>query len=105
MKSWENIWCKSYACLHIELLTEVCLFRALVYIQRYVADLRSAWPVLVVCGVIAPFLLSVAWLLLVRYFVGVVAWITIVLFNVLMIAVTVFFYIKGVRLLLASSER
>jgi hypothetical protein len=64
-------------------------------IQRYVADLGRAWPVLVVCGGIAPFILSMFWLLIVRFFVGVVTWLTVILTNIFALAITVFFYIKG----------
>ncbi|KAG0559037.1 hypothetical protein KC19_10G073600 [Ceratodon purpureus] len=64
-------------------------------VKRYIADLGRAWPVLVVCGGIAPLLLSIAYLILVRYFVGVLTWLTIILLNVLTILVTLFFYIKA----------
>jgi choline transporter-like protein 2/4/5 len=64
-------------------------------IQRYIADLGRAWPVLVVCGGIAPLLLSITWLILVRYFVGVITWLTIILLNVVALFVTLFFYVKG----------
>jgi hypothetical protein len=49
----------------------------------------------VVCGGIAPLLLSVTWLILVRYFVGVITWLTIILLNVFTLLVTLFFYIKA----------
>eukprot|EP00250_Pteridium_aquilinum_P017010 c23411_g2_i1 orf=307-2409(-) len=64
-------------------------------IKRYAADLGRAWPVLVVCGGIAPLVLSVLWLLIVRYFVGVITWITVALLNVLALGVTIFLYIKA----------
>jgi choline transporter-like protein 2/4/5 len=64
-------------------------------LQRYIADLGRAWPVLVVCGGIAPLVLSIAYLILVRYFVGVLTWLTIILLNILTLLVTLFFYIKG----------
>jgi choline transporter-like protein 2/4/5 len=64
-------------------------------IQRYIADLGRALPVLVVCGGIVPLLLSITWLILVRYFVGVITWLTIILLNVVALFVTLFFYVKG----------
>lgn len=64
-------------------------------LQRYIADLGRAWPVLVVCGGIAPLLLAVTWLIIIRYFVGVMTWLTIILLNVVTLFVTLFFYIKG----------
>jgi choline transporter-like protein 2/4/5 len=42
-----------------------------------------------------PLLLSITWLILVRYFVGVITWLTIILLNVVALFVTLFFYIKG----------
>jgi len=65
------------------------------YLQRYMADIGKAWPVLIVCGGLLPLFLSVIWLMMIRHFVAAMPWITVVLFNVLIIAVTMFFYIKG----------
>jgi choline transporter-like protein 2/4/5 len=59
------------------------------------ADIGKAWPVLIVCGGILPVFLSVIWLMMIRHFVTAMPWITVVLFNLLMISVTMFFYIKG----------
>eukprot|EP00249_Psilotum_nudum_P010325 c22474_g1_i1 orf=490-2595(-) len=66
-----------------------------VVLKRYAADLGKAWRVLVVCGGLSPLILSIVWLLIVRYFVGVMTWITIILLNILTLAVTLFFYIKA----------
>lgn len=64
-------------------------------LKRYVADMGKAWPVLIVCGGILPLFLSVIWLLMIRYFVAGMPWITVVLFNVLIISVTMFYYFKA----------
>lgn len=64
-------------------------------LKRYMADIGKAWPVLIVCGGILPLFLSVIWLMMIRHFVAAMPWITVVLFNVLIIAVTMFFYIKA----------
>ncbi|GBG82357.1 hypothetical protein CBR_g34641 [Chara braunii] len=64
-------------------------------LERYVADLGKAWVVLVVCGAIAPFVLSFAWLILVRYSARLTVWLTVFLVNVLAIAVMLLFYVKG----------
>ncbi|KAK2992977.1 hypothetical protein RJ640_004489 [Escallonia rubra] len=61
-------------------------------LKRYVADVGKAWPVLIVCGGIVPLFLSVIWLLLIRHFVTGMPWITVFLFNVLIISVTMFYY-------------
>lgn len=64
-------------------------------LKRYMADIGKAWPVLIVCGGILPLFLSVIWLLLVRHFVSGMPWITVILFNILIISVTMFFYLKA----------
>ncbi|XP_057539519.1 choline transporter protein 1-like isoform X1 [Amaranthus tricolor] len=64
-------------------------------LKRYMADIGKSWPVLIVCGGILPLFLSVIWLLLIRHFVSGMPWITVVLFNILVISVTMFFYLKA----------
>ncbi|KAK1266504.1 hypothetical protein QJS04_geneDACA000496 [Acorus gramineus] len=64
-------------------------------LKRYVADIGKTWPVLIVCGGILPLFLSVIWLLMIRYFVAGMTWITVSVFNILIIGVTMFFYTKG----------
>ncbi|RAL45480.1 hypothetical protein DM860_014869 [Cuscuta australis] len=63
--------------------------------KRYVADVEKSWPVLIVCGGILPVFLSVIWLLMIRYLVTAMPWITVVLFNGLIISVTMFYYLKA----------
>jgi choline transporter-like protein 2/4/5 len=65
------------------------------FLQRYVADIGKSWPVLLVCGGLVPAFLSAIWLLMIRFFVAGMPWITVVVFNALVISVTMFFYIKG----------
>uniref|UniRef100_A0A1D1XZS3 Choline transporter-like protein n=1 Tax=Anthurium amnicola TaxID=1678845 RepID=A0A1D1XZS3_9ARAE len=64
-------------------------------LKRYVADIGKTWPVLIVCGAILPLFLSIIWLLMIRHFVSGMTWITVVLFNVLIISVTMLFYMKA----------
>ncbi|URE19049.1 Plasma-membrane choline transporter [Musa troglodytarum] len=64
-------------------------------LKRYVADVGKAWPVLIVCGGILPVFLSVIWLLMIRHFVAGMTWITVILFNALVISVTMFYYTKA----------
>ncbi|KAJ7948635.1 choline transporter-like protein 2 [Quillaja saponaria] len=64
-------------------------------LKRYMADIGKSWPVLIVCGGILPLFLSVIWLLLIRHFVAAMPWITVVLFNVLIVTVTMFYYLKA----------
>lgn len=75
-------------------VTEIWSFKY-VYLQRYVADIGKSWPVLIVCGGILPLFLSVIWLLMIRHFVSAMPCVTVVLFNLLMVSVTMFFYLKG----------
>jgi choline transporter-like protein 2/4/5 len=48
-----------------------------------------------VCGGILPLFLSVIWLLMIRHFVAGMPWITVILFNVLMISFTMLYYLKA----------
>ncbi|KAL3684879.1 hypothetical protein R1sor_002901 [Riccia sorocarpa] len=64
-------------------------------LKRYIADLGNGWPVLVVCGGIAPFLLAIVWLIFIRIFAGAVTWISILVLNLGVVAVTIYFYIKA----------
>lgn len=64
-------------------------------LKRYVADVGKAWPVLLVCGGILPLFLSVIWLLMIRHFVVGMPWVTVVLFNILIVSVTMFYYLKA----------
>ncbi|KAF3442528.1 hypothetical protein FNV43_RR16444 [Rhamnella rubrinervis] len=64
-------------------------------LKRYMADIGKSWPVLIVCGGILPLFLSVIWLLMIRHFVAAMPWITVSLFNILIISVTMFYYLKA----------
>ncbi|XP_021667165.2 choline transporter protein 1 isoform X3 [Hevea brasiliensis] len=64
-------------------------------LKRYMADIGKAWPVLIVCGGLLPLFLSVIWLLMIRHFVAAMPWITVALFDILIILVTMFSYLKA----------
>ena len=82
--------CNSYTFL------KLCAFFFVdIYLQRYAADIGKAWPVLIVCGGIIPLILSVIWLAMIQRLVAAMTWITVVLFDILVISVTMFFYLKG----------
>ncbi|KAH9650778.1 Choline transporter protein 1 [Citrus sinensis] len=72
-------------------------------LKRYMADIGKSWPVLIVCGGLLPLFLSVIWLLMIRHFVVAMPWITVALFNVLIISVTMFCYIKGASATLSDT--
>uniref|UniRef100_A0A7N2MAN6 Choline transporter-like protein n=1 Tax=Quercus lobata TaxID=97700 RepID=A0A7N2MAN6_QUELO len=64
-------------------------------LKRYMADIGKSWPVLIVCGGFLPLFLSVIWLLMIRHFVAAMPWVTVALFNVLIVSVTMFYYLKA----------
>ncbi|XP_064998544.1 choline transporter protein 1-like isoform X1 [Musa acuminata AAA Group] len=64
-------------------------------LKRYMADIWKAGPVLVVCGGILPLFLSIIWLLMIRHFVAGMTWITVILFNALVISVAMLYYRKA----------
>ncbi|KAM7250152.1 hypothetical protein ACFE04_022035 [Oxalis oulophora] len=64
-------------------------------LKRYMADIGKSWPVLIVCGGLFPLFLSVIWLLMIRHLVSAMPWITVVLFNILIISVTMLCYLKA----------
>ncbi|XP_050247510.1 choline transporter protein 1 [Quercus robur] len=64
-------------------------------LKRYMADIGKSWPVLIVCGGFLPLFLSVVWLLMIRHFVAAMPWVTVALFNVLIVSVTMFYYLKA----------
>ncbi|KAI4321876.1 hypothetical protein MLD38_035207 [Melastoma candidum] len=64
-------------------------------LKRYMADVGKSWPVLIVCGGLLPLFLSAIWLLLIRHFVAAMPWITVALFNILIVSVTMFYYLKA----------
>ncbi|XP_073274063.1 choline transporter protein 1 [Primulina huaijiensis] len=64
-------------------------------LKRYVADIGKSWPVLLVCGGFLPLFLSILWLLMIRHFVAGMPWITVILFDILIISVTMFYYLKA----------
>ncbi|WCJ32166.1 Choline transporter protein 1 [Euphorbia peplus] len=64
-------------------------------LKRYMADIGKSWPVLIVCGGLLPLFLSVIWLLMIRHFVSAMPWITVAVFDLLVISVTMLFYLKA----------
>ena len=90
---WSSI--KHYIIMHVLQSCRDLKFHKYFYMQRYMADIGKAWPVLIVCGGILPLFLSVIWLLMIRHFVAAMPWVTVVLFDVLIISGTMFFYLKG----------
>ena len=67
----------------------------LTQVERYIDDFQTGWKVLVLAGVVAPVVLSVLYLLVLRYFTGAFAYMILLTVNVLSIVVTIYFALKA----------
>ena len=54
-----------------------------------VADIMKAWAVILVCGLLGGVVFSMIWMLVLRYFTGIMAWATIGIVNLMFILTTV----------------
>ncbi|KAL5063597.1 hypothetical protein RYX36_025334, partial [Vicia faba] len=61
---------------------------------RYMADIGKTCPVLIVYGGILPLFLSMIWLILICHFVSAIPRIRVVFFDLLIVSVTMFYYLK-----------
>ena len=64
-------------------------------VERYIDDFTTGWKVVLVAGAVCPIVLSVAFLLFLRYFTKIFAYTTILLVNVLSIVVTIYLFLKA----------
>lgn len=62
---------------------------------RYMRDIATAWVPILVAGVGSTVILSYVWLFLLKFFAGVMAWLTIIVANIGMVALSVMFYMKA----------
>lgn len=67
----------------------------LMQIERYVNDLSVGWKVLVLAGVVAPIVLSIFYLVILRYFTGFFAYMILFSVNVFSLVVTLYFFLKA----------
>eukprot|EP00741_Cyanophora_paradoxa_P009626 tig00001542_g9324.t1 len=67
-------------------------------LNRYQADVAASWPVLIVTGILAPFVLGFIWLILLKYLAGFMVFLTILVFLGSLAAVTVIFFFKSGRI-------
>eukprot|EP00238_Polyblepharides_amylifera_P011393 CAMPEP_0196575494 /NCGR_PEP_ID=MMETSP1081-20130531/4961_1 /TAXON_ID=36882 /ORGANISM="Pyramimonas amylifera, Strain CCMP720" /LENGTH=668 /DNA_ID=CAMNT_0041893815 /DNA_START=86 /DNA_END=2092 /DNA_ORIENTATION=- len=65
------------------------------YLQDYVTDIYKAWAGILVCGVMGGMLLSLVWMVVLRYFAGCMAWTTVLLVNLLFIVITCLCAVKA----------
>ena len=61
--------------------------------ERYVADLMTAWAAVVVCGLVCPVVLSFLFLACMRYFTALFVWLTIILVNLVRRSLPSFVYV------------
>ena len=64
-------------------------------IQEYLEDLLKAWMVIVLCGFLGGLVFSIVWMTFLRYFAGCMAWVTVISFNVILIALTLYCALKA----------
>ena len=64
-------------------------------IQEYLEDLLKAWMVIVLCGFLGGLVFSIVYMTFLRYFAGCMAWVTVISFNVILIALTLYCALKG----------
>lgn len=64
-------------------------------LQDYLEDLMKAWVVIVVAGMLGGLIFSIVWMFFLRYFSGCMAWVTVVMTNLILIILTVYCGMKG----------
>eukprot|EP00899_Mesostigma_viride_P018836 jgi/Mesvir1/26954/Mv20673-RA.2 len=63
--------------------------------QRYIADLYNGWTVLAIAGLAAGVVISLLWIIFLRFFAGVMSWVGVFLVNALFILFTLVCYVKA----------
>ena len=71
------------------------LSQPLLVFERYFNDLRVSWKVILICGLALPLLFGFVWLCVMRVFAGLLTYLTLLLANLLAIAVTLVFFVKA----------
>ena len=64
-------------------------------VQDYLEDLLKAWQIIAFCGFGGGLVFSIVWMVFLRYFAGVMAWVTVVGVNLILIAVTAYCGMKA----------
>eukprot|EP00227_Mantoniella_beaufortii_P011672 CAMPEP_0197577324 /NCGR_PEP_ID=MMETSP1326-20131121/1998_1 /TAXON_ID=1155430 /ORGANISM="Genus nov. species nov., Strain RCC2288" /LENGTH=699 /DNA_ID=CAMNT_0043140379 /DNA_START=89 /DNA_END=2188 /DNA_ORIENTATION=+ len=64
-------------------------------LQDYLEDLIKAWVVIVVAGFLGGLIFSIIWMFFLRYFSGCMAWVTVLMTNLILIALTVYCGMKA----------
>ena len=63
--------------------------------MRYVNDVQKSWYLVMLCGLVLPMLLSAMWMVMLRYAAGVVVWLSVLVVNLALIAISVILWIKA----------
>ena len=63
--------------------------------KRYVNDVQKSWYLVMLCGLVLPMLLSAVWMVMLRYLAGVVVWVSVIVVNLALIALTVILWMKA----------
>jgi choline transporter-like protein 2/4/5 len=63
--------------------------------MRYVNDVQKSWYLVMLCGLVLPMLLSAVWMVMLRYLAGVVVWVSVVVVNLALIALTIILWMKA----------
>ena len=63
--------------------------------MRYVNDVQKSWYLIMLCGLVLPMLLSAVWMVMLRYLAGVVVWVSVVVVNLALIALTIILWMKA----------
>ena len=64
-------------------------------VQDYLEDLLKAWQIIAICGFGGGLVFSIVWMVFLRYFAGVMAWVTVIGVNLILIAVTAYCGMKA----------
>jgi choline transporter-like protein 2/4/5 len=64
-------------------------------VQDYMEDLLKAWQIIAICGFGGGLVFSIVWMVLLRYFAGVMAWVTVVSVNLILVLVAVYCGLKA----------
>jgi hypothetical protein len=57
-------------------------------LQEYLTDMSKAWAVIAVCGFLGGMVLSLGYMVVLRYFAGYMAWLTLLFVNLVFVAFT-----------------
>ena len=63
--------------------------------NRYIEDVKKSWHVILIGGIVVPFVLSTLWLVVMKYATGLLAWTTVLVMNLGLVALAVLLWMKA----------